>query len=357
MTQRPPRVLFVDAYYPDALREYEPALAGMGYAGTLAKLLEFGFGTADFASAGMRSAGWEAEDLVANCRALRLAYAAERGLGIPPPEEFALRRAGEFDCDLVAVQSVSLLSSLSLHQLKREGRTLALFASYAMDETAPVDLYDVLFTSFPHYEQLYGRRVKVVYLPLAFGRRAAREEDAAVPRELDVSFVGGLGYRRIWRRGEEILEDVAREVPTFRWWGYGEANLLPGSALKRAWQGRAWGRDMYSIYGRSKIVVNRHGEIARGYANNMRLFEATGSGALLVTEDAPNLPTLFRPGAEVETYRSSGELVGLVRRYLADEPSRARVAAAGREATLSRHTFEARARDIDRVVRPLLRRR
>lgn len=354
MTDRP-RILFVDSYYPEVLRAHEPTVSGLGYGETLSRLLGLGFGTADFASDGMRAVGWEAEDLVANSEALRRAYAAGRGGRPLGPEEFVLSRARETDARVVAVQTVGVLSRDALLQLKEEGRTLALFASYELGPDAPLDLYDVLFTSFPHYEALYGPRVKVVYLPLAFGRRAT-EGLPDVRRDVDVSFVGGLGYRRIWNRAEAVFERLAADVSGFRWWGYGERNLAAGSALRRAWQGQAWGRDMYAVYRRSKIVVNRHGEIAAGYANNMRLYEATGSGALLVTEEAPNLATLFSPGLEVETYRAAEDLVGVVRKYLADPSALDRVSAAGRRATLSRHTFQDRARDIDRVLCPLLRR-
>ena len=50
---------------------------------------------------------------------------------------------------------------------------------------------------------------------------------------------------------------------------------------------------MYKVYGRSKIVINRHGEVAQGFANNMRMFEATGMGALLMTGQSPNLSDFF----------------------------------------------------------------
>ena len=33
---------------------------------------------------------------------------------------------------------------------------------------------------------------------------------------------------------------------------------------------------MYRVLARTRVAVNRHGDIAEGYANNMRLFEATG---------------------------------------------------------------------------------
>ena len=44
--------------------------------------------------------------------------------------------------------------------------------------------------------------------------------------------------------------------------------------------------------------------MAKSYANNMRLYEATGVGALLVTDWKENLGEMFEPGKEVVAYRS-----------------------------------------------------
>jgi hypothetical protein len=40
---------------------------------------------------------------------------------------------------------------------------------------------------------------------------------------------------------------------------------------------------MYRVLECSKIVINHHGDVAP-WANNLRLFEATGTGALLLTD-------------------------------------------------------------------------
>jgi len=93
------------------------------------------------------------------------------------------------------------------------------------------------------------------------------------------------------------------------------------------------------VLARSRVVVNRHIEAAEGWANNMRLYESTGMGALLLTEQAPNLGSLFEPGAEVAAYADENQLVALLGELLADDERRAAIAAAGRERTLREHTY------------------
>ena len=55
---------------------------------------------------------------------------------------------------------------------------------------------------------------------------------------------------------------------------------------------------MFRILASSRIVLNRHITDARQYANNMRLYEATGVGSLLVTDAKENLADLFRKALE-----------------------------------------------------------
>ena len=55
-----------------------------------------------------------------------------------------------------------------------------------------------------------------------------------------------------------------------------------------------WGLDMYRALARSKITINRHINVAENNANNMRLFEATGTGSLLITDRKDNLCIYLR---------------------------------------------------------------
>ena len=74
----------------------------------------------------------------------------------------------------------------------------------------------------------------------------------------------------------------------------------------------------------SKIALNRHIDVAGDYANNMRLYEATGVGSLLLTDAKQNLGELFDVGREVVTYRNADELVDAIEHYLEYEDERAR---------------------------------
>ena len=74
----------------------------------------------------------------------------------------------------------------------------------------------------------------------------------------------------------------------------------------------------------------------------MRLYEATGDGALLATDAGINLAALFEPGREVLAYRHADDLAATLHELLADDERRVAIARAGQERTLSEHTYPRR---------------
>jgi spore maturation protein CgeB len=107
---------------------------------------------------------------------------------------------------------------------------------------------------------------------------------------------------------------------------------------------------MFQILSESKITLNHHGDVAP-YANNMRLFEATGTGALLITDWKPNLAEMFEPGREVVTYHTAEECAEQIGCYLEHEKERDEIAKAGQQRTLREHTYYHRVQELVDLVR------
>lgn len=110
---------------------------------------------------------------------------------------------------------------------------------------------------------------------------------------------------------------------------------------------------MYQILRKSKITLNHHGDIAP-YANNCRLYEATGVGTLLITDWKENLHEMFDPGKEVVAYRTPEECAELIQYYLEHDEEREVIARAGQERTLREHTYHQRMEELVDIVRKYL---
>ena len=78
----------------------------------------------------------------------------------------------------------------------------------------------------------------------------------------------------------------------------------------------------------------------------MRLFEATGAGAFLLTDFKDNLETLFAPDREVAVWRSNDDCLDAIGRALGNDKGRAEIARAGQARTMVQHTYRHRTTEI-----------
>jgi hypothetical protein len=145
----------------------------------------------------------------------------------------------------------------------------------------------------------------------------------AVPRDLEMAFVGKLGSR-----GSARHANLTGVLPHFRTNDYARF-YNP--------------EEMAAVYARAKIVLNAsiNGDV------NMRLFEGMAAGALLLTDRIGNgLDELFTEGVDYVGYSDADEAVRQARKYLEDDAARERIARSGCRKALELHSYDARLRDL-----------
>ncbi len=127
------------------------------------------------------------------------------------------------------------------------------------------------------------------------------------------------------------------------------ARLLPELARlfrMNDWRKHYTAADMAEVYKQSKIVVNI-GRDDYPQDANLRTFEAMAAGALLLTSLPTELTQFgFEDGQHFLGFRTEEEIVPLARKYLADEPSRQRIAESAREMVLREHTYDVRVQTL-----------
>lgn len=115
-----------------------------------------------------------------------------------------------------------------------------------------------------------------------------------------------------------------------------------GGTVARAYRGGPVSSERANlIYASGAIALNLHHPQFR-QGTSLRTFALCCSGAFQIADWRDGLDRWLTPGVELETFRTPQELRHLVDRYLADAPSRARVAAAGRARVLAEHTYHHR---------------
>jgi hypothetical protein len=349
------RFLILDTCYPAFLRAHyarSPGLEARPYAEQWRSLMDTFFGTADSYSHALGELGHEAREIVANAAPLQEAWAREHGFRSALP--FRLRRerlvrdqAADFQPDIVYVQNMRFFSRRLLADLRRGGATIVGQIASEAPSDGKVRAFDLVLTSFPHFvERFRAAGVASEYLRIGFDPRvltrlgaaeAQRERHGAV-------FVGSLN-RTQHSSANALLERAASRAP-IDFWGYAADGWPETSPIRARYHGEAWGIDMFRVLYESRIALNRHIGVAEQYANNMRLYEATGVGTMLMTDEKENLPGLFTPGSEVVTYSGEDELVERVAYYLEHDEERRAIAAAGQARTLREHTYRHRMEEL-----------
>jgi hypothetical protein len=380
------RVLILDTYYPAFIASHygrRPGLGEESYDTQLRELMACSFGTSDAYSHNLRSIGHEATEVIVNCIPLQRRWAAENGLrslavklasaldGLTPISErggrllarrsgvlhaIALAQVARFQPDVIYLQDIGFHTTRQLRQLAAPSRLLV---GQLASKAPPLDrlrALDLVLTSFPHFVERFRRAgIDSEGLRLAFDERVLQHlRDVTPSPRHDLVFVGGLD-RRVHPEGVEMLERVAMEFgESLAVYGYGASTLPTVSKLRSCYRGQAWGLDMYVELARSKLALNRHIATAEGWSNNMRLFEATGVGAALLTDKGRNLGDFFEIGHEVRCYSDVPQLIEIAHQLLADDGARVRLAAAGQQRTLSDHTFAARMVELVAILEPRL---
>src|SRR5690606_30132161 len=87
-----------------------------------------------------------------------------------------------------------------------------------------------------------------------------------------------------------------------------------------------FGLEHMKILARSKVALNNHSEIAGNSSGNMRMFEATGMGACLLTDHKDDVATWFEPDREIVTYRSTEEAIEKAHWLLENQTQRKAIA-------------------------------
>jgi hypothetical protein len=389
------RVLILNADYADFLRWHygrNPRLTHESYTEQLESRYDTLFGKADFYSRSFKLLGHEATEIFANNIWLQSAWARENGMAVtevPPLEAMAtdsvmkavlkrrlrpfrntlkpiaerfgflprlspllqsilLAQIEEFRPDVILNQDIILIESKVLSKA-RDGRR-QIVAQCGTDPPSDIDLsaYDIGISLIPWVVDFFrSRGLRAENRHLAFDPTVLDRLGPAPEKDVTVSFVGGLSSAHGKRI--ELLEAIAREFPIALWLS-NFRGLPVSSPLHEHYRGEVWGRDMYNALRRSKITLNSHIDAARGMAGNMRLYEATGVGTFLLTDNLPNLPTLFVPGAQVGVYDSVSDCLKKIERYLGDDAEREAIAQAGQAHTLGHHTYRNRAKELISLI-------
>ena len=362
-----PHIQFVTTFYPEFLRELykqQPKLSNADYEDQLAGILDTRFSSLDALCRELKALGCSTDLVIVNADDLQARWSHRHGTSLSgnihnQRRQILAAQVREFRPDVLYVFEWSPLGDAFLAEIKQSVRLLVGQIASPLRPERTYEAYDLMVSSWPPIVDYFlGEGTPATYLKLAFDHKILDRLPTAPP-EYDVTFVGGFApshpNRVPWL--ERLLENVDIDI-----FGYGWEKAPESSPIRRHLRGPAWGWRMYEVLQRSRITLNLHavndvrGVAATNFANNLRLYEATGAGACLLTDAKDNLSEMFIPGKEVLAFENEADCVEKIRYYLEHEDERRAVAQAGQERTLRDHDYQVRAGELLDVLQAELRR-
>ena len=112
--------------------------------------------------------------------------------------------------------------------------------------------------------------------------------------------------------------------------------------------------EMYEQLKNSRVVFNIHTDQANNESGNMRMFEVTGVGSCLITNDSKNIKDLFIPDQEILTYKTYDEFMSKYKEIINNENLQRTFRINGHNKTIKYHTTEKRVEEINNLINKML---
>lgn len=402
------KLVKIASYYKDFLTNFyaeNTKLPEKSYQNQLSALMKAGNSWADYYSKNLEKLGVEAYEIVANAIPLQKAWANENNSdrnGV----QLVLEQIKKLKPDVVWFQDSFTFNGQFIRDLRREVSSVKLVignccSPYTSEHLQLFAEFDFITTCSPLFEQKFNSEgLKALLLYQAFEPKIL-DKISTPTKEKDIIFIGniisGEGYHDSRKEFlEKILaqnivldfrgniynrqsSDVLKKqilfsiVKTSKSLGLkkffannsiykkGEAlSSFPkrnkiSAKLAQANKPAVHGRRMFEALSSSKIGLNIHGDIAGNFAANMRMFETTGVGTCLLTDDKQNIAELFVPNKEIITFQNADECVEKAKWLLANPKKLEEIALAGQQRTLKTHNYFERAKKLDKSIRQFFR--
>jgi spore maturation protein CgeB len=394
------RLLIISSMYPGSLKEFyerNPGISGLDYDKHYNSLLSDSTEFAASYTRAFQQNGVPVECIIVNDTVLQKKWAKKNNLRALKPEELILRRISQFRPDVLWIEDLRFINPGLLELIKKHADYVKLFTGYHCAPINPVSLeklklLDLVITCTPGIKTDLGNsgiNSYLVYhgfdtslLPAINSTNECLQNDVVFTGSLILG--GGYHNERIslieslFKDGVDVslyvntesslrifLKKVSfvlnlllkkigiinpEKILNLPHYGKYPVKFYPAIIRNHIREPR-FGFEMYKLLKCSRIVLNNHGDVAGDFAGNMRLFEATGVGSCLLTDNKCNLKDLFDIDNDVIVYNSPEECAEKIRWLLENDSERRRIAASGQKRTLKYHSVDGRCKTIIEILK------
>jgi len=399
------KLLKISSYYRNfiiSFQEKYPELSTLPYGKQYELLMAEKYGWADFFKFHLEKAGTQVFEVVPNAITLQNAWSLENCGEIKA--DILFEQIKYFKPDVIFIQDIKNFTNEYLQKLKSSFSFIKLITGHICAPMSQTEMdnfktYDFLFTCLPTFSQQltnigiknymvsHGFETSIIeninsdnkfeendlifigsfVKSTDFHDERMKYIEAFLNEKINLKIYGNIQYDSLLTISAKQTAFIAAK--SLKKIGFGKinqkVNALKKSASLTEFPKRFhfsenfknhvvnksyYGIEMYKLLSRAKIGFNIHGGIAGNYAANVRLFETTGVGSLLLTDYKQNIKDFYEPDFEIVTYKSIDECIEKIK-WLENNPNEVeKIRKAGQQRCMKSHTLESRIRFMDEKI-------
>ena len=353
------KIQFLTTYYPPFLKSFysqNPDFYSLSYSKMLERLLSEHFADTGALHEQMLQQGYDSFLIIANAEPLQKKWAKENKIIYSESnwqKEIAFAQIKTFTPDVFYIESVFDYFGSFLSEVKVYCKNVVSWISTPFNDSLKLNDIDLILSSTPDFVSNFRKMgIMSEYMLPAFDSRILNKIDCNSKKDISLSFVGGWSDVHVNRK--KALKFLVEQT-SIQLWGYGfrrkqyskknikyyTSKLFPEKdPIVDACRGEVWGLEMYKILQRSLITFNIHESLLKGRVGNMRMFEATGVGTMILNDNGTNLSEIFVPGKEIEVYNSLDEAVEKISYYINHPEKAVEIGKNAQIRTIADYTYE-----------------
>jgi len=346
-----PRFLHISNFYPDYLAEFyraRPLLSTAPYDIQINALLDDHFSSSHVFTRPLKAHGFETLLVLANNPHTQRAWLKENGIPVDESRvclQAALAQIERFKPEIFYTTDVETFDARFFRAVQTRPPLVAGWRGFPLKAHVDLSCYDMVLSSFDRMfndAKAHGAQHVERFHP-------AYPDDCPVGREprsiaYDVVFSGSVTHEHVMRiKILNLLAELSLDpISSFKLGVFIHRGSLLSPLVQSMNKGAVFGVEMLRTIRNARICVNIDVDSFGAQPPNVRLMEATGAGAFLLTSHHNELPKFFEPGEEIDTFRTPQELVSKISYYLSFPERADAIAKAGQERCLREDSVSVR---------------
>ena len=356
------KIVQLESFYQAFIEQYYsrfPSMSSWSYESQLQALLECGWSSGQNVVPYLNPANYEAHYIIPSFTALQNKWADEHRMDLNSisPDQILFNQLERIKPDVIYLSDIFCFNFDILNFLSKKPLVMCWHAT-ALAPHIRWGSIDVLLSGVGPIRKA----------ALELGVKAAEEFMSGAPNfqqktklnfsELgdacfSGSFVGGLHTERA-----KLFYETALNIAPHNFDIYTSNPFMRPEAVNLRFGRAVYASEVVSLYANYRVVVDARADFGlqdnsfTGETSNMRIFEATKAGSMLITQASSNLSKYFEVDKEIITYESKEELISKLKFYLdpKNEFSRKSIADHGYRKTITSHSIEIRAAWFAKII-------